>query len=53
VENGRLRLDLLDGTDTAPLVTLLVEAGVRIEEVLRGRASLEEVFLTLVQEEQE
>ena len=49
--NGRLALDLRQETETAPLVSLLVGAGVQVEEVRRGKASLEEVFLTLMQEE--
>jgi ABC-2 type transport system ATP-binding protein len=50
-ENGRLSIDLRQETDTAPLVSLLVGAGVQVEEVRRGKASLEEVFLTLMEEE--
>jgi ABC-2 type transport system ATP-binding protein len=34
-----------------PLVSLLVHAGAEIEEVRRGKASLEDVFLTLMEEE--
>lgn len=49
--NGRLLIELRPGAAVAPLVSLLVLAGVQIEEVRRGRASLEEVFLTLMQEE--
>jgi ABC-2 type transport system ATP-binding protein len=37
--------------DVAPLVNLVVSAGVQVEEVRRGKASLEEVFLTLMEEE--
>jgi hypothetical protein len=33
------------------LVSLVVSAGVQVEEVRRGQASLEEVFLTLMEEE--
>jgi ABC-2 type transport system ATP-binding protein len=36
---------------TAPLVSLIVSAGAQVEEVRRGNASLEEVFLTLMEEE--
>ncbi|MBN1659812.1 MAG: ABC transporter ATP-binding protein [Anaerolineae bacterium] len=50
--NGHLTIDLHTGADTAPLVSSLVTAGVQVEEVRRGTASLEDVFLTLVQEEQ-
>ena len=48
VQNEHLAIDLREGTDLALLVSLLVGAGVRVEEVHRGRASLEEVFLTLM-----
>ncbi len=51
VQNEHLAIDLREGTDVAPLVSLLVGAGVQVEEVRRGRASLEEVFLTLMEEE--
>ncbi len=50
-QNGRLAIDLRQETATAPLVSLLVGAGVQVEEVRRGKASLEEVFLTLTVEE--
>jgi len=51
VRNGRLALDLRQETEAAPLISLLVSAGVQVEEVRRGKASLEEVFLTLMEEE--
>jgi ABC-2 type transport system ATP-binding protein len=51
VQNGRLAVDLRHETPTAPLVSLLVSAGVQVEEVRRGTASLEDVFLTLMEEE--
>jgi ABC-2 type transport system ATP-binding protein len=50
LENGHLAIDLRHDAPTAPLVSLLVGAGVEIEEVRRGKASLEDVFLTLMQE---
>ncbi len=49
--NGRLSLTLRDGAEAAPLVTELVAAGAQVEEVRRGQASLEDVFLTLMDEE--
>jgi len=49
--DGRLAVELREGAEAAPLVALLVGAGVQVEEVRRDRASLEEVFLTLVTEE--
>jgi ABC-2 type transport system ATP-binding protein len=51
VQDERLAIELRQETDTAPLVSLLVGAGVQVEEVRRGKASLEEVFLTLMEEE--
>jgi len=51
VENQHLEIDLRQETDVAPLVSLMVNAGVQVEEVRRGKASLEEVFLTLMEEE--
>lgn len=49
--NGHLVIDLREETPTAPLISLLVGAGAEVEEVRRGKASLEEVFLTLMEEE--
>jgi ABC-2 type transport system ATP-binding protein len=49
--NGHLTIDLRPGAEAAPLVNLLVRSGAHIEEVRRGQASLEEVFLTLMREE--
>jgi ABC-2 type transport system ATP-binding protein len=51
MENHHLAIDLREEADTAPLVSLMVSAGVQVEEVRRDRASLEEVFLALVEEE--
>ena len=49
--NGHLAIELRQETTAAPLVSLLVDAGVQVEEIRRGKASLEEVFLTLMEEE--
>ncbi len=51
--NERLVIDLDGNVDSAPLVTLLVGLGVQVQEVRRGKASLEEVFLTLMNEDEE
>ena len=51
MRNGRLSLEVRDQTRIAPLVTMLVGAGAQIEEIHKGKASLEDVFLTLVEEE--
>ena len=49
--NGRLAIDLRWEADPAPLIRLLVNSGIDVQEVQRGKASLEEVFLTLMNEE--
>ncbi len=46
-----LEIRLNGEADTSPLVQLLVASGVQIDEVRKGKASLEEVFLTLMEEE--
>jgi ABC-2 type transport system ATP-binding protein len=51
VENGRLILLLKDGASSAPLVSLIVREGGEVEEVRSGQGSLEDVFLTLMEEE--
>jgi ABC-2 type transport system ATP-binding protein len=50
-DNGRLRLELGDQADMAALVSLVVSAGGLVEEVRRETASLEDVFLTLMEED--
>lgn len=49
--NSHLIIETHPGVDTAPLVNLIVSNGASIEEVRKGKASLEEVFLTLMEEE--
>jgi ABC-2 type transport system ATP-binding protein len=51
LHNGHLLIQLRDESEVGPLVSLLVHAGAAVEEVRRGKASLEEVFLTLMEEE--
>jgi ABC-2 type transport system ATP-binding protein len=51
IRNHRLAVELDGEADTAPLVSLLVHAGVEIEEVRKGEASLEEAFFSLVRED--
>jgi ABC-2 type transport system ATP-binding protein len=53
LQNGHLAIDLSRDTTTAPLVSLLVGFGVEVEEVRRGKASLEDVFMTLMEEERD
>ena len=50
IQNGHLIVKLRGAVNAAPIVTALVGANVQIEEVRRGRASLEEVFLALMEE---
>jgi ABC-2 type transport system ATP-binding protein len=49
--NGRLSIELHGAAETAPIVSQLVAAGAQVEEVRKGQASLEDVFLTLMNEE--
>jgi len=51
VENGRLILVLKDGAGVAPLISLIVREGGEVQEVRSGQGSLEDVFLTLMEEE--
>ena len=51
LHNSHLNIELKRQVEIAPLVTLLVNAGAQIEEIRKGQASLEEVFLTLMEEE--
>jgi len=51
LRNGSLWIDLRDDAAVAPLVSLMVGAGVAIEEVRRERASLEEAFISLMERE--
>jgi ABC-2 type transport system ATP-binding protein len=52
VHNSHLLLELSGESKMGSLVSLLVHAGAEVEEVRRGKASLEDVFLTLMEEEQ-
>ncbi len=51
LQNSRLILELREDTDIAPLTSLLVRGGAEVEEIHKDKASLEQVFLTLMQEE--
>ncbi len=50
-QDNHLSIELHNAVDTAPLVGLIVGAGAQVEEVRRSHASLEEVFLNLMEEE--
>ncbi|HEY3477206.1 MAG TPA: hypothetical protein VGK56_21500, partial [Anaerolineales bacterium] len=49
--NGELVMDLNDLNRSHEIVAQLVNSGVRIDEVRKERAGLEDVFLQLVEEE--
>ncbi len=51
LQNGRIVLELAKAAETAPLVALIVQNGGLVEEVRKDRGSLEDVFLTLMEEE--
>jgi len=51
VLSDHLRVELDPGAETAPLISLLVREGAEVEEVRKGQGSLEEAFVTLMQEE--
>jgi ABC-2 type transport system ATP-binding protein len=53
LHNNRLTLHLKEVVETAPLVSLLVGSGAQVEEVIKAQSSLEEVFLSLVNEEEQ
>jgi ABC-2 type transport system ATP-binding protein len=50
-QNSKLIIDLRELNRSHEIVTQLVEAGVRIDEVHKEKADLEDVFLELVEEE--
>lgn len=47
-----IRVDIQNGADTSTLVPFLVSKGVTIDEIRKGKASLEDVFLSLMEEDQ-
>ncbi|HEX6052771.1 MAG TPA: DUF4162 domain-containing protein, partial [Gemmatimonadaceae bacterium] len=47
-DNGRLTLSLEPGASTAPIIALLVQRDVGVEEVRKARATLEDAFLELM-----
>jgi ABC-2 type transport system ATP-binding protein len=49
--NGHLVLELAAPVEAGPFVSLLVRRGAEVDEVRRGQASLEDVFVTLMEEE--
>ncbi len=51
VERDSLKLDLHQNAEVSPIVSQLVMGGARVEEVSRSKASLEEIFIDLVEDE--
>jgi len=51
LHNSHLTIELRGESQIGPLVSLIVRSGGEVEEVRRGKASLEDVFLTLIEEE--
>jgi ABC-2 type transport system ATP-binding protein len=49
-QNGRLLIKLRAEAEAAPLVSLIVQSGGEVEEVRREEGSLEDVFITLMKE---
>ncbi len=52
IQDDNLMIELQGEGGMAPIVKMLVENGMEIEEVHKGSASLEEAFLTLMEEEE-
>ncbi len=50
-QDHRSSIELRGDVDTAPLVSQVISSGAHVEEVRRENASLEEVFLTMMDEE--
>jgi ABC-2 type transport system ATP-binding protein len=51
-QNGNLLIDLHNDTEISPLVRMIVLSGGEVEQVCREERSLEDVFLTLMKENQ-
>jgi len=52
-QNNRLLINLRQAGETSSLVGLLINHGVQVDEVRKGKANLEEVFITLMEEDAE
>jgi ABC-2 type transport system ATP-binding protein len=50
IQNGHLLIDLREGNTIGPLVTLIVQSGGEVEDINRTGTSLEDLFLTLMEE---
>jgi ABC-2 type transport system ATP-binding protein len=51
LQNNHVTIELRGESRVGPLVSLIVQSGGEVEEVRKGKASLEDVFLTLMEEE--
>ncbi len=52
-QNNRLLIHLRQASETSSLVGLLINHGVQVDEVRKGKANLETVFITLMEEDAE
>jgi ABC-2 type transport system ATP-binding protein len=50
LQDGKLVIELQENSDISPLVPILAASGVEIEEIHKEKISLEDVFLTLVED---
>jgi ABC-2 type transport system ATP-binding protein len=50
-QDQHVRIQYEAGFDSSSLIPLLVEHGINIEEIRKGKSSLEDVFLTLMEED--
>ncbi len=51
IQNNHLLIELHEESPAGPLVTLVVQSGGEVEEIRRTGTSLEDLFLTLMKEE--
>jgi ABC-2 type transport system ATP-binding protein len=51
IQNGRLLIEIRGESRIGPLITLIVRSGAEVEHISRGEESLEDLFLTLMREE--
>lgn len=51
MSNGSMTIEFSGPIDAGPIVSLLVQRGVSIQEVMKRTPSLEDVFLSLIEEE--
>jgi ABC-2 type transport system ATP-binding protein len=50
-QDQHVRIQFETGFDSSSLIPMMVEHGINIEEIRKGKSSLEDVFLTLMEEE--